>query len=479
MTDTHKPEGSIADAFASLSGQAFAPLEPRFATIKANLIQGHEEAVQASWNRLLSRLATETETITKMGSSIIPSIPFSSISQPPADFTSEYLKRGVAIIRNVLPSSEALSLKEDLKAYIAANPHTRAFPESKPQVYELYWSPSQIRARSHPNMLATYRFLLNHWHSDDPNALFSTEPILYADRLRIRTPGDAQFALGPHVDGGGPERWEPTGYGLGRTFEAVWRGEWESYDPWESSRRLAVESSLYNGGGACSVFRTSQGWLSLSSTGPGEGTLLVNPLLSLATAYMLLRPFFAPKSAPAGYPSGNATQDELSDPSFLAASNWTLESPTSSWLHGANPGRGQELSPSLHPHLRLNETMVHVPHVEPGDYVAWHCDTIHAVDKTHSGTSDSSVMYIPTAPLTERNAENLARQRDAFLRGVPPPDFPGGEGEARHIGRPGSAEVASVCGAPGMRTFGLERWEQWNTGKSEGAGKMIREANRL
>jgi len=50
---------------------------------------------------------------------------------------------------------------------------------------------------------------------------------------------------------------------------------------------------------------------------------------------------------------------------------------------------------------------------------------IHAVDKVHAGTSDSSVMYIPCCPLTETNAEYLVRQREAFSEGRPAPDFPG------------------------------------------------------
>ena len=102
--------------------------------------------------------------------------------------------------------------------------------------------------------------------------------------------------------------------------------------------------------------------------------------------------------------------------------------------------------------------MVHVPEVQPGDYVAWHCDTIHAVDQIHMGQNDSSVLYIPTCPLTELNAEYLRRQRAAFLEGTPAPDFPGGEGESRHIGRPSAEDVAKWNGVEGMvssQTFGI------------------------
>ena len=47
---------------------------------------------------------------------------------------------------------------------------------------------------------------------------------------------------------------------------------------------------------------------------------------------------------------------------------------------------------------------------------------IHAVDRTHAGKDDSSVMYIPACPLTEANAGYLVRQREAFFEGMSQPD---------------------------------------------------------
>ena len=173
-----------------------------------------------------------------------------------------------------------------------------AFPPDDPQVFELYWSPPQVKARSHPNIINTQRFLMSLWHSNDSTSLISNKtPIAYADRVRIRQPGDAKFALGPHVDGGSVERWEPSGYGLGHVYDKIFSGDWEAYDPWESSCRVPAVSALYGGAGNCSVFRMFQGWLSMSEVGPHEGTLMVNPLLKLATAYFLLRPFFRPIKA--------------------------------------------------------------------------------------------------------------------------------------------------------------------------------------
>lgn len=102
---------------------------------------------------------------------------------------------------------------------------------------------------------------MSFWHSSDPNAAVDTKrPLSYADRLRIRSPGDTTFALGPHVDGGSVERWEPDGYGKGGVYNKIWQGLWEDYDSFESSVRLAAVNNLYDGAGACSMFRMFQGW---------------------------------------------------------------------------------------------------------------------------------------------------------------------------------------------------------------------------
>lgn len=456
-----KKAGDISDAFTQLSGKQFEPLEPRFAQLKHRLISGHEDAVQASWMRLLDVLRAEIPLLASLGSKCIPEIDFTDLDKQPAHFHTEVKKRGVAVVRNVVAEAEALQFKADIRAYIAANPHTRAFPAANPQVFELYWSPSQIRARAHPNLLKTQQILMQAWHSANQAAPLSTaHPTSYADRLRIRLPGDASFALGPHMDGGSVERWEEEGYGRGSVYKSIFAGRWEEYDPWEASCRLDVQSDLYAGQGACSMFRMYQGWLSMSHTAAHEGTLLVNPLLAATTAYVLMRPFFV------------ATNPDPSSPDYLSASNWRLTDPADSWLQGATPGKGQELTPALHPHLDLARSMVHIPTVRPGDYVVWHCDTTHAVDARHAGTSDSSVLYIPACPLTPHNAAYIARQRAAFVAGHPGPDFPGGEGEAHHVGRPGVAETAASITADGRRAMGLEGWD----GEADGLTSAQREA---
>ncbi|KAK5445273.1 hypothetical protein LTS15_010054 [Exophiala xenobiotica] len=291
----------------------------------------------------------------------------------------------------------SLGLQNRAREYIAANrERVRAFPKDDPAVYELYWTSSRVHARAHPDMLAAQTFLTKLWHSTDPRSPISTTyPLTYADRFRIRSPRDGKFALGPHSDGGSLERWEDPEYR--QCYSKILQGAWEEYDPFDAEHRVNAHQDLYNGAGACSMFRFFQGWLSMSDTGPGKGTLKICPLLRQETAYLILRPFMTTGSI-----------DDL-----------TTEFP------GSVPGAAQEYNTNTHPDLELDATMCSVPTVEPGDYVAWHCDSIHSVDKEHRGKGDSSVIYIPVCPMTPRNVRYLKRRRTAALAYSPPPDFPG------------------------------------------------------
>jgi hypothetical protein len=475
-----KKEGDISSVFVSLSGATPTPLPDRFAKIKSDLIKGHEEQVLSSWKRLLSELEVENKIIAQNGPDIVPQIDFKDLNNPQDSFKSEVKKRGVGVIRGVVPHDEARGYKTMVEDYVKLNPWTKAFPQDNPAVFELYWSPAQVAARAHPNLIATQRALMKLWHSNDKSAKISTStPLAYADRVRIRQPGDSGFALGPHVDGGSVERWEPDGYGRGKVYDKIWQGKWEEYDPFEASCRVPAVSDLYEGAGACSMFRMFQAWLSMSSTGPKEGTLQVYPHIKLSTAYFLLRPFFEPINPPSVSLDGGKDMLQFS-PENLKAENWRLKSTDemSSELHGANPSHAQELTEAFHPHLELGKTMVHVPRIDAGDYVVWHCDGIHAVDKVHQGTSDSSVLYIPVCPTTESNAKYLLRQRETFLGGYPGPDFPGGKGESEHANRPTSEYLKSHVAKEGLQAMGLEKLAV-DTAETDGGRLVVAKANEI
>ena len=118
----------------------------------------------------------------------------------------------------------------------------------------------------------------------------------------------------------------------------------------------------------CSIFRPWQGWTALSHTGPGECTLRVLPSLSLATAYIILRPFFRLASATASSASCARTPEEKEQEIPLDADAWELDldDPT---FPGSTLGKTQAINATTHPHLRLDRTVVPIPRVEPGDQV--------------------------------------------------------------------------------------------------------------
>lgn len=362
----------------------------------------------------------------------------------------EIRHRGSVVVRNVIPRDTARGFQEQIKEYAAANQErVKAFPPDSPAVYELYWTPSQAKARAHANMLDTQRFLQRLWHSSDPNTRISTRnPLTYGDRLRIRNPGDAKFTLGPHIDGGSLERWEDPEYS--RVYSKILEGKWEEYDPYDAKHRVKANMDLYNGAGACSMLRFFQGWLSMSDTGPNEGSLHVCPMVRHSTAYTILRPFFDLN-----------TQQPNIDNTFP----------------GAVPGTCQEYNPVTHPHLDLESTMVSVPRVEPGDYVAWHCDSLHSVDKEHHGKSDSSVLYIPATPMCEMNVDYLLKQRTAAQSYSPPWDFPGAGGPGES-GFKGALNWSSIR-PEGQRAMGMGN-ECWDIADdmSEGEKQVVQYANK-
>lgn len=89
-------------------------------------------------------------------------------------------------------------------------------------------------------------------------------------------------------------------------------------------------------------------------------------------------------------------------------------------------------------------------------------DVVHSVETKHEGAGDSSVMYIPAVPLTPLNLEYILRQREKFLAGAPPPDFPQQtdkdvsiRGEVAFVKKGVPDDVGRHAGEFGKRAMGL------------------------
>jgi hypothetical protein len=520
----------------SFYGTEPVPLPSRFASIKRNLVAGHEAELEASWERLLDALRDEVEHIQSQGPNVTPSIDFTDIENPAkkADFARELRRYGVGVVRGVMPKADCDKNVAETVRYLETKHDFKPPSAQDPTCFDFFWSPAQVRTRAHPSVLRAQKFVMSLWDNQADDRMATNFPLVYADRIRIHGAPSSSVSNGTdsasatngngtaingggsgianssntsaasaaaaasaaellgdftsstviaQVDNGSLERWEPDGYGRGGTYDAVFKGKWEEYDPWDPTGRIATTPDAYNGYGACSIFRMYQGVVSLNTIEPGLIRLLPSP--KLATAYFLLRPFFSPKA------KAPEPRDTEAWEAYLDASNWELDKEQSTIIHGAVPGHAQRLTELWHPHLHLRRTLVTIPTLQPGDYILWHPDLAYhitsndnfsmasvAASRATTPPPDSSALtaggggsganstsqvsilvYVPAAPLTQTNALYLARQRKTFQRGHPGPDFDAtGSGlgtEASHTGRPGETDIAEVGGSAGLQSMGL------------------------
>ncbi|KAF2963849.1 hypothetical protein GQX73_g9723 [Xylaria multiplex] len=481
----------------SFYGTQPVPLPSRFASLKKRLVAGHESALEASWGRLIGALRDEIKYIDEHRTGLIPSIDFTDINDTAKvePFETSLKRHGIGVIRGVVPPQDASGWVEETKKYLETKHDFKPPPAQDPTCFDFFWTPAQVRSRAHPNMLRAQRFAMSLWNCNDDDRLATRFPITYADRIRIESmnngvvmvngvaaapvsPEDSLIAAAAaasnasiaQVDNGSLERWELDGYGRCGLYDEIFKGNWEAYNAWDPAGRVNATSDLYNGAGACSMMRMFQGILALTVVEPGMIRLLPSPKLS--TVYFLLRPFFSPKE-PAPEAGDSAEKWEK----YLDPGNWALDKEQSTIIHGAVPGHAQRVTAAWHPHLQLDKSLVTPPTLQAGDYIIWHPDQAYQFSNTNyrdnsSGKPDDGkaqgdphtlmLVYSPAAPLTQTNALFLARQRKAFLRGHPGPDFDStGTGlgsEAPHTGRLGEKEIREVGGEEGLRAMGLAPW---------------------
>lgn len=487
---------SMEPPVLSFYGSTPVPLPSRFRHVKKRLISGREEELKASWVRLLDELKREIRHIEDNGSGLIPSIDFADIEDAAKvePFNASLKRYGIGVVKGVVPSADASAWVEETKDYLRTKHDYKAPPAQDPTCFDFFWTPAQVRSRAHAHVLQAQRFAMSLWDTGDDDRLATRFPIAYADRIRIESISDGNLTVNGNmipaspedsliaaaakkssvqiaqVDNGSLERWEQDGYGRAGLYDQIFKGEWEKWNPWDPAGRINATPDLYNGAGACSMMRLFQGILALTVVEPGMIRLLPSPKLS--TTYFLLRPFFSPKQA-----APEAGDDRAKWDAYLDASNWELDKEPSTVIHGAVPGHAQRVSNVFHPHLELERSLIAPPTLQPGDYIIWHPDQAYQFSNTEHGgstaatssgmSSTSMLVYTPAAPLTQTNALFLARQRKAFLRGHPGPDFDStGTGlgsEAPHTGRLGENEIREVGGEEGLQAMGLA---PWNLGKS-------------
>jgi hypothetical protein len=112
---------------------------------------------------------------------------------------------------------------------------------SRPEIYPIYWSQSQMQARQSDEMAAVQSFLNRLWRFESEGTTWFDPDVsvIYPDRIRRRPPGTTSKGLGAHTDSGALERWLLPAYQ--RVFANVFNGKLDEYDPWDAAHRTEVE----------------------------------------------------------------------------------------------------------------------------------------------------------------------------------------------------------------------------------------------
>ena len=372
--------------------------------------------VQQVFDTLSAKIETrvaEIDALKAQGLPVWPEVSYSDIAAGTvSDATrNEIKRRGCAVIKGHFPRELAMAWDRAMLDYLDINHFDDVYKgpgdsffgsleASRPEIYPIYWSQAQMQARQSENMAAVQSFLNRLWTSESNGKQWFNPDIsvIYPDRIRRRPPGTTSKGLGAHTDSGALERWLLPAYQ--RVFANVFNGNFDDYDPWDAAHRTDVEEYTVDNTTKCSVFRTFQGWTALSDMLSGQGLLHVVPIPE-AMAYVLLRPLL-----------DDVPDDELC---------------------GVAPGKVLPISEKWHP--LLLKALTSIPAITAGDSVWWHCDVIHSVAPVDNQQGWGNVMYIPAAPMCEKNRAYAHKVKMALEKGASPGDFPREDYEANWEGR--------------------------------------------
>ena len=162
--------GTINDLFNPNENTEY--ISDDYARLKEVISLEPKEAEQF-FQKVKRQLIKQLDRIKEKGSEIIPETTFQRIlsngGHLPDSIIRKVQKHGVLIVRNTIPSREALEMMSDLIKYMYTN-NIYPINNTSQTVFEIYWSKSQMQARQHPNMIKVQQSLLNDlWHTNEDN----------------------------------------------------------------------------------------------------------------------------------------------------------------------------------------------------------------------------------------------------------------------------------------------------------------------
>lgn len=170
--------------------------------------------VQAVFDKLSARISErlqEIETLKAAGQEVWPTIPFRDIAEGTVsdEQRAAIKRRGCAVIKGHFPREQALAWDTAMLEYLDRNHFDDVYKgpgdsffgsleASRPEIYPIYWSPSQMQARQSDEMAAVQSFLNRLWRFEQ-NGKRWFDPdvsVIYPDRIRRRPPGTTSKGLG-------------------------------------------------------------------------------------------------------------------------------------------------------------------------------------------------------------------------------------------------------------------------------------------
>jgi hypothetical protein len=306
---------------------------------------------------------------------------------------------GCVVLRGTFEPAEAEAWNHELGQYLADNVFQERFLTKHPgaatasRIWPVYWSRPQVAARQHGRMAEARSFLNRLWSFESGGERWF-EPdhdIGYPDRIRRREPGAESKGLAAHADSPSVGGWRVAENKA--VFAPLLRDGLDAYDPFDAAHRTGTEVESPVGS---TVFRTFQGWTALSEMRPGDGVLHVVPIPA-AVGYRLVHGLAGELGLLGGEPVPAPRRDAADE--------------------------------------LLQQALVPIPAVAPGDTVWWHGDLYHSVGDATNDSRWGNVMYIGAAPRCPRNDVYAATTFDRFVRGASPVDYPADDFEIEFEGR--------------------------------------------
>ncbi|CAM9473454.1 unnamed protein product [Choristocarpus tenellus] len=155
--------------------------------------------------RLMEVLDRSSQLFRSSPDFAIPEVRFSQIEDGrlPYYVTRQINRRGIIVVRGVVPEATALKWRDSVLEYLEINGHSTHHPG----VRSLFWSQAQVQAREHTGVRNVLSALNRLWKPDASSVIDLTKSLSSCDRLFVGRPSSPSYHKGPVMAGGAASAW--------------------------------------------------------------------------------------------------------------------------------------------------------------------------------------------------------------------------------------------------------------------------------